>query len=95
MKELSRSQLHWHLSRLTKATAITACRATVTTNGDLLFSGDKVQELTFSLSGTHKSLYGTEIEIQEMERGKWQSGVQQPMGARNPIQAAPVPLEYD
>lgn len=78
MKELSRSQLHWHLYRLTKATAIAACRAMVMTNWDFLSSVDKVQELTFSLSGTHKSLYGKEIETWEMEgmeRGKWQSGV--------------------
>lgn len=83
MEGLSRSQLHRHLSRLTKATAIAACRAVVTTNGDFLFSGQKVQDLTFNLFRTHKSLYGAEIETWDtegMERGKWQCGVQQPMG---------------
>lgn len=36
---------------------------------------EKVQELTFSPSGTHKSLYATEIETWDtegMESGKWQ-----------------------
>lgn len=67
MKELRRNQLHQDLSRLSKATAVAACRAMVTTNGDFLFSVEKDQELTFSLSGTHKSLYGTELETWDME----------------------------
>lgn len=76
MEELSRSQLHWHLSRLTEATAMAAGRAMGTTwglNGDFLFSMGKTQELTFSLSGIYKSQYGTETEtwdMEGMERGK-------------------------